>query len=645
MKQLIQNLKNGKLKLKDVPYPLCKDDGIIVRNEYSVISAGTEKSIINLSKKSILGKAKARPDLFKRAWDKAKKEGFLKVFKESMMRLDEPFPLGYSASAEVVEIGKEIDDVCVGDRVAVWGSGFANHSEYNFIPKENYLKIDSVDLEDSSFCMIGGIVKHSIDKAEVKKGDTVGVIGLGLLGLIEVQILKAMGCQVVGIDIDDKKIEKGKEIGCDYVFNALEENGSDLVDSVTGNKGLEGVIITADSSDSSPLDTAQKIAGKGAVIVLTGVCDISLERKYMWDKEIVFKVSKSAGDNEKENIKYFLDLIKDEKINLKEIITHRFNFDNALSGYGKILKGKVDNIGVVLDYRSGSKSAPEKTVVLNEKKKSDKKINVGVIGGGQFARNIFLPQLSKQKNINLAGIAASTGMSSEHSGERFGFGYSTTDYKKILDDKDIDRVFILTRHNLHAPMVIEGLEKGKNIYVEKPLCLNKQELEEIKNVYNDSNNKLMVGFNRRYSAHAKDIKEFFTDNEPLVINARINAGFIDYSHWTQEEEQGGRIIGEMCHFVDLMQYITSSVPVQVYASGIRGSGKFKNDDNLGCIIKFEDGSAANIVYTSKGSKKYPREMFEIYQNESVYYLEDFKKALKVKSGKKKKNNLSSQDMG
>jgi len=667
VKQLIQNLKTGKLALKEVPYPLRRSNGVVVKTASSLISIGTERSIIDFARKSLVGKAKERTDLFKRALEKANKEGLLKVFRESLNRLDEPFPLGYSASGTVAEVGDGVKSFDVGDKVAIAGSDYAHHAEYNFVPEDLCFKLpkkksgDHLDFEDAAFCMLGGIAIHGINEAELTPASSVAVIGLGLLGLLTTEILRGMGHKVIGIDVDDEKVSIAQRLGCEDSIDPDKEDVEKWAMSITNNRGVDGVIITAASKDSSPLEIAQRIAAQKGRMVLVGVCNIILDRKYFWDKELVFKVSKIAGssDSERKNIESFLDLIVGGRVNVKGLITHRFSFDEAISAYKTALEGRAPSVGVVLEYFKRDLPKNGKAGKLDVVKQGplhiaaseDRRRNVGLIGGGMFAKNILLPVLTKMKDVKLIGVATTRGMTSGHAAEKFGFRYSTTDYKKVLEDKDIGSVFILTRHDLHARLVTETLQHGKDVFVEKPLCLNKEGLSRVvaaheKRITSNEKPILMVGFNRRYSPHAKDIKSFFREGEPFIINCRINAGYIEPSHWTQTpEEGGGRIIGEVCHYVDLLQFITASAPIQVHAEGLSGSGIYRADDNMVSVVKFKDGSVANITYTSKGAKSYPREILEIYQKESVYYLEDFRKAVKVKGSRKDKNNLLSQDMG
>lgn len=674
MKQLIQNLKDGNLELKDVPVPLCKSGGILVKTVNSLISIGTEKSLIQLGQQNLVGKAMARPDLLKRVIEKANKEGYLKVYQEVMNRLDEPFPLGYSASGIIVEVGRDVDEYTVGDAVAMSGAGFANHAEYNYIPRNLSVRIpQNVSMEEAAFCMLGGIALQGIREGGVTFGENVTVVGLGLLGMITMQILTAIGCYPFGLDIDDYKVTFAQEMGCMDVINIKKIDPVEYIMAQTGHIGTDCVLITAATKDNAPVELAEKISRQKGRIVLVGVCDIHLHRKYFFDKELNFSVSRAAGPGlldenyelkgidypvgyirwpERRNIEYFLRLIADGRINIKQMVTQRHIFDDAVSVYEKLLSGQEKSLGVMFSYPSDEKNIDIKELNISGRYKSsesiNKSMNIGVIGGGLFAKNVFLPVLKEIKGHNLVGISTTKGMTSEHIASKFGFSYSTTDYKRILDDENIGTVFIMTRHDLHAEMVKEALKRGKNIFVEKPLCITVEELDSIIEAFKSfpERNNFMIGFNRRYSIHAEDVKEFFSDKEPFVINCRINAGFLEPSHWTMDKETGGgRIIGEVCHFVDFLQFVTGSNPVRVYCEGISGSKGFGADDNIVSTLTFYNGSIATITYTSKGSKAYPREIIEIYQSGSIYYLEDFRLAIKIKSGKKEKKKFFSQDMG
>ncbi|MCU0918342.1 MAG: Gfo/Idh/MocA family oxidoreductase [Planctomycetes bacterium] len=676
MKQLVQNLRNGELKLEEVPYPSCGRGGVVVRTVRSVISAGTERSIIDLAKKSLLGKARARPDLVKRAWEKARKEGLKKVLDESLNRLDEPFPLGYSASGVIVEVGQAVTEFAVGDRVAIAGSGYANHAEYNFVPVNLCLRVPnngggmSLSFEEAAFCMLGGIALQGIREARLTFGERVAVVGLGLLGQLALQILEAVGCEAVGIDIDPKKCQLARELGASRVY----DNPGDA--ALAYEDSMDAVLICAASQSTAPLDLAQKLAVQKGTIVLVGVCDIQIERKYFWDKELEFRVSKAAGPGildenyenlgidypigyirwpERRNMGYFLNLVAVGKVKLKPLVTHRFPIAEAVSAYTVIMEGKEPYVSVLLEYPEPASEHQDLSVLRTVPQQplaataggNEKRSCVGVIGAGAFARNVFLPVLKRFGGVQLAAVATSRGITSNHIASKYGFGYATSDYRRVLDDPAIGSVFIMTRHNLHASMVVEALRAGKHVFVEKPLCVRPEELPSIVEAYEHGNSTLMVGFNRRYSTHAREIREFFGgDRGSYVINCRVNAGYIPSNHWTQDPEVGGgRVIGEVCHFIDFLGCVTESTPVRVYAAAIQATGRFAAEDNVVATIQMADGSVGTVTYTSQGDKSYPREVFEIFHQGMVYYLEDFRYAIQIKGGKRRRLKCRSQEVG
>jgi len=680
MKQLIQNLKTGELRLKDVPVPLCKSNGVLVKTICSLVSIGTERSIIELAKKSLIGKAKARPDLFKRAIEKARKEGFLKVYKEAKERLDEPFPLGYSASGIVVEVGKGISDFYVGMPVAICGGGFANHAEYNFVPKNLCVPLPKknngnyISFEEGAFCMLGSIALHGIREAGITPGETVLVIGLGLLGLLTMQIIRAMGSFVIGIDIDTKKIEFARQLGEKYLFNNKKDGLDEFIYSITGNEGVDATIITAATDNNEPIEIAQNFTRRRGRIELVGVTKINLDRKSFWEKELSFSVSRADGPGmfdekyiikgidypqeyvrwtKRRNVEYFLKLIAQDKIKIEPLITHRYSFYKAEEVYKRILEGKEAVVGVLFDFSSNNYNVNFDKLKIqgysNLDSNDSKEIVIGLIGGGMFAKSILLPEIKGLSHVKLKTVATTRGMTAGHIAEKYGFHQVTTDYRNILNDSEINTVIIVTQHDSHAKFVKEALEAKKDVFVEKPLCLNEEELREIIKIKEKyKKNILMVGYNRRFSPHVADIKKFFSDEQyrPKIINYRVNAGFIPREHWTQDYKKGGgRIIGEVCHFVDLCIYLTESMPCLVYAQGISDSIKYLVDDNIIVNIKFNDGSLASIIYTSMGDKGCERETIEIFSGNSVYYLKDFRVAIKYRNGKKRKKKLFTKDIG
>jgi predicted dehydrogenase/threonine dehydrogenase-like Zn-dependent dehydrogenase len=682
MKQIIQNYRTGEITLQETSRPICRGGGVLVRNLASAVSLGTERSIIDLGKKTLIGKAIARPDLFKQAWNKAKKEGFWKTFQEAMGRLDAPNALGYSCAGVVEEVGEGVDEFSIGDRVACIGAGFASHAEVVTVPKNlcSYIP-EGVSEEEAAFGMLGIIALHGVRTADVHLGECVAVIGLGLLGQISVQLLKASGCKVIGSDLDEEKIDLASKMGCDITVPAEE-----LViraESFSRGIGVDSVIITAATKTSEPIETAAQICRFGGKVVLVGVCDIQIPRQVFWEKEIEFKVSKAGGAGifdpiyeiegidypiglvrwtERRNLETILDLMKEKKLKIGPLITHRFRIEEAVIAYDMMMKGQKNFVGVLLRYPERN----EKTEVLDErivnirepqaqnlKFKTSETVGVGLVGAGLFTRALLLPVLSKVPGVSLRGIATATGVTANHMAKKYGFNYGTTDYQRLIEDPGVGAVFVLTRHNLHAKMVIEALKAGKHVFVEKPLCLTIGELKEIKSVYSslitqNSSLILMVGYNRRHAPLSIKAREFFgRRSSPIMINCRINASFVPKDHWVHDPNQGGgRIIGEGCHFVDLVQYWTNSFVRQVYAQRVSAdSHNIVNTDNVSITLKLQDGSVGQILYTSGGDKAFSRERYELFCENSVCVIEDFKEALFIKSGGKKKNRRINQDMG
>jgi predicted dehydrogenase/threonine dehydrogenase-like Zn-dependent dehydrogenase len=679
MRQIIQSYKNGKITIDEVPESVCKSGGVLIRTGASLISPGTEKMMIEMGQKSLLGKARARPDLVRQAWVKAQKEGFISVFKEAMNRLDEPLPLGYSAAGVVLEVGAGVQGFKPGDRVAAAGAGFASHAEMIWVPENLCVPIpEGVGFEEAAFVMLGGIALHGVRQAGLTLGETGVVVGLGLLGLLSVQLLVAQGCRVVGIDLDSKKCRLASQLGAGLTLVPGEDDLEEAVANFSGGIGADAVLITAASKDNRPILLGEAISRERARLVLVGVADIHLTRKAFWDKELSFTVSKAAGPGSVEplyeakgfdypislvrwtegrNLAAFLDLIARGRIQVDKLITHRFPIDHALEAYDLILKNREPYIGVVLNYPQpevhqggGDEFPPTRKVWLKPAASPVDSPNpqaIGLIGGGMFTKNILLPSLKKVPGVRLMGAATTTGVTAHHLAKKFGFAYATTDYKELLADPDIGSVIITTRHNLHAPLILEALAAGKHIFVEKPLCLTAGELEEIEAAY-DGSRLLMVGFNRRFAPLAQKVKAMVAGRTTsLVMTYRVNAGYIPGDHWVHDPEVGGgRLLGEVCHFIDFLHYMSDSEAITVSVTNISGAlGKYRQDDNLNITLTFRDGSVGTILYTAKGPKAYSRERFEVFCEDSAAVIEDFRLGQVVQAARTRKISKFSMDMG
>jgi predicted dehydrogenase/threonine dehydrogenase-like Zn-dependent dehydrogenase len=675
VKQVIQNYKTGELRVLEVPIPNVKSGGVLVRNSNSLVSLGTEKMVIDLAKKSIIGKAKARPDLVKQVMSKIKTEGLAEAYRQAMNRLDSPVPLGYSCAGTVIEVGDQVDEFNVGDRVACFGDKYASHAEIVYVPQNLCVKVpDDVDLESAAFTALGAIALHGIRTAELTMGEKVVVIGLGLLGQIAVQLLKAFGCSVFGVDILPAKTSLALELGADDVAVANENDVIRKVSSFSNGRGADVILIMASTSENTPIELASELCRDRGRIVALGLVGLNIPRRMFYYKELNMIVPRSAGPGvydhvyeekgvdyplpyvrwtERRNMQYFLELVSQRRVNLDRIITHRFKIDDAEKAY-EMITGNTSEMymGVLISY-DGAENASAKIDLKRAfdagKPKAERgAVNIGLIGAGLFANTTLLPCLRKISDVNLKGVATATGASGRHVGDKFGFEYCTSDYEQILDDPSIDCVMIATRHNLHAKLVVQALKRGKHVFVEKPLAVNRSELEEIIVTWKDNHGGLMVGFNRRFSPFSSKAREWIDQvSEPMVVNCRVNAGPVPKESWVHDPvEGGGRIIGEICHFVDLIQYLTDSLPVRVYAESVSGSSEsYANAENVVVSIKLQNGSVATISYTANGDKGFPRERIEAFGAGSVCVIDNFKTSTFTRDGKTKRKRSLNVDRG
>jgi len=677
MKQVVENMKTGLVSVKDIAVPASGPNDVLVRNAASLISAGTERLLIEMGKKNLLGKARARPDLVRQAYDKGKREGFLNVFREAMARLDEPLPLGYSSAGVVIAAGELVQNFRVGDSVACAGFGYASHSEIISVPQDSCVKLqkggeEPIPFEHASFVMLGGIAMHGIRTSQILPGERVVVVGLGLIGLLTVQIARSYGCTTIGIDVDEERVRLAQTLGCQYGLVINKDDVEDSVENITGGDLVDAVLVTAASKDNSPLQLAERVVRKRGRIVLVGVADISLTRKAFWDKEITFSVSKAAGQHmedgasprdlpidvsrwsERRNLEEFVRLQTEGLVDVSNLITHRFSIADAEHAYEMILTGKEKFIGVVLTYPKDTalNRSVEISASTSHSKQTPKenRLAIGLIGAGMFTKNFLLPALKQVKDVEFIGVAARTGVNSQHVGERFGFKYATTDIDEIMLDDRIGSVVITTRHDSHASLVVQAIQAGKNVFVEKPMAITAEGVGSILEAYQASSFKpiMFTGFNRRHSPLATTLRDWYEERtSPMVIQYRINAGFIPPDHWTQDRQVGGgRIIGEVCHFVDFLQFVIGSDPLDVFSRSINGdSGKYLKDDNVVMSIQFADGSVGSILYSALGSKSFSRERVEVFCNDSVAVLDDFRELQLIRGTKRKRIRLRNQDLG
>ena len=643
MKQVLLDLQSGSIRVEDVPVPAVTR-GVVVENAYSLISAGTESSLINLAGESLIGKARARPDDVKKVLQKIGTDGPLPAYRQAMSRLAKPEPLGYSSAGTVVKTGT--DDFEVGDRVACAGAGYAVHAEYVAVPKNLCVRIpDGVGLREAAFTTVGSIAMHGVRNAHVTVGENVAVIGLGLIGLLTIQILKAAGCRAIGIDIDREKLALAASLGADAVSNydGLAERMK-----VFSPFGADAVVIAAATPSSAPIEAAGRLVRDKGRVVVVGNVGMNVPRDIFYEKEAEVVVSRSYGPGrydrnyeergvdypiyvrwtERRNMEAFLELVRQKRIDLDRLITHTFPLDSAPEAYDLISAGRERYIGILLQYSPNGAGASGTVTRLSgpvARKVPAGARTIGCIGAGVHAQSALYPNLPGLP-VNLAGVATATGLSAQSVAKKYGFAYCTTDYRAILDDPGIDAVLIATRNDLHAPMAIDALAAGKDVFVEKPLATDTEGLRGVVRAYSESENRLMVGFNRRYSPLARKMKEFFEKRStPMVLHYRVNAGQIPPGHWVHDDEQGGgMLISECCHFFDLMQYLTGARPVQVYARAIEATGTLRKYDNFQATLAFADGSVGTVTYTTLGDRSYSKETVEVFCDNAVGRITDFR---------------------
>jgi len=646
MKQILQSFKTGETILEDYPVPYVGSGSVLIQTSHSLVSLGTERMLVEFGRASLIEKARQQPEKVNQVLDKIKADGLLPTMEAVFNKLGQPIPLGYCNVGKVIAVGKGVSEFAIGDRVASNGP----HSEVVSVPKNLVVKIpDSVSDEDATFTVIGSIGLQGIRLLKPQLGETIVVIGLGLIGLITCQLLKANGCNVIGIDLDQSKCNLAKKWGINTLNPKTNIPLKSVLD-ITQGLGADGVLITASTKSNDVISQAAQMSRKRGRIILVGVVGLNINRADFYEKELSFQVSCSYGPGryddqyeqkgidyplsfvrwtEKRNFKAILDAIKNGSLNVKDLITEKV----PLVDYDKIYHNMDFNksIASILVYPGLNKDEIKtKTILLNNSTFSGQKGVVGIIGAGNFTNMTVLPSL-KESGAQLKMIASSGGASSTQLAKKHGISQSTTDYKEILNDEDVDTVIITTRHGSHAKLVVESLNAGKNTFVEKPLALNPDELDQIIEAYNNPQQKtnsqtLTVGFNRRFSPHLIKVKQSMGDGAGAVnIIANMNAGFIPKDHWVHDlESGGGRIIGEACHLMDVCVYLSESLITSVCMNGM-GKSTNLGTDNASIILNFQNGSNAVINYFSNGSKKYSKERVEVYSQERTWIMDNYRK--------------------
>jgi len=664
VKQVVQNFGSGVLELLDVPCPAAGRGQLLIQTRASLISAGTERALVEFGRAGLLAKARQSPERVKQVWDKIRSEGLLPTMEAVFAKLDEPMPLGYSNAGVVVEVGPGVTQFAAGERVVSNGG----HAEMVSRPINLCARIpENVSDEAASFAVLGSIGLQGIRLVRPEIGETIAVFGLGLIGLLAVQMLSGSGAHVLGIDPDPSRRELARVFGAMPVDTAGDPVAAAL--SQTNGHGVDGVLVTASARDDEILSQAARMSRKRGRIVLVGVVNMELNRAEFYEKELSFQVSCSYGPGrydtqyedhgvdypyafvrwtEQRNIEAVLALMATGRLDVTRLITERIPHAEAARAYD-LLSSDRSQLGIVLEYPTAEpKQARVIPLTQAPAAPATGQVCVGVIGAGNFTKRAVLPALAKTP-ARLLSIASAGGVTAAHAARKFGFAASTTDYHTILNDKSINCVFITARHNLHASMVCEALAAGKHVFVEKPLAISRGELQRVQEAYAASRGlQLMVGFNRRFSPHAQKIRQLLASRaQPVAMDMLINAGEIPRSHWTQDLQiGGGRIIGEGCHWIDLLSYLAGSpiVAVQATTLGTAHAGPGASD-NMSISLTLADGSLANIHYLANGHRAFPKERLTVFCQGKVLELDNFRRLRGWGWSNFSRQNLFRQDKG
>lgn len=646
MKQIVQDYRTGRIELVEVPVPALRAGGALIRTAWSLVSAGTERQTLALARRSLLGKALSRPDLVRQVVQKARLEGVGEAYRQALARLDAPGPLGYSSSGVVLELGPGTEGLAVGDPVACTGFGFASHAEVAFVPVNMLARVpEGVALEPAAFAGVGAIALHGSRLAGAELGSRVVVIGLGLLGLLTVQLLRAAGSHVFGVDVVAERVELARRLGADAGAPA----DGDVVGAVrafTGGHGADAVIITATSSSRAPIVLAAEAARERGKIVALGLIRLDAPRRVFYEKELQLIVPRSSGPGvydaryeskgvdyplahvrwtHRRNLEEFLAQLVRRQVDIESLTTHRWTIDQAPAAY-ETLTSDRSLIAILFSYPDRPITHP-RLVLRSVPAAPRDSVRIGMVGAGLFAGGTLLPILRTMRGVKLRGLATATGLSGVRQGEKFGFEYATTSVDDVLDDPEVDAVIIATRHDLHARLVIEALHRRKAVFVEKPLAMTEEELEAVTAAWTTAGVPLMVGFNRRYAPLTQEARRHLSSRAgPTVCSVRVNVGPLAPQSWLLDpEEGGGVVVGEMGHFVDLIQHLCGARSISVFARAAGGGS------DLIATITLSDGSIASIVYTVQGDKALERERVEAYRGGIACVIDNFR-ALTVAAG-------------
>ena len=658
MKQLIQNLRTGETLLENVPVPQVRKGCVLIKTHRSLVSLGTEKMLVEFGKANFIEKARQQPEKVKQVFEKVKTDGLCPTVEAVFRKLSEPLPLGYCNVGEVIAVGEGVSEFNIGDRVASNG----HHAEVVCVPKNLATHIpENVSDEEATFTVVGAIALQGIRLANPTLGETVAVIGLGLIGQLTAELLQANGCEVIAFDFDQSKIDIAVSKGIRAFKVSAENDSVKIAQEITQNVGVDAVIITASNTSNEIISQAAQMSRKRGLIVLVGVIGLNMQRADFYEKELTFQVSCSYGAGRydenyeqngqdypisyvrwtaKRNFEAVLKMMASNRLNVKPLITEVIDFQDYNKIYGNISNSK--SIASILKYQDGIDILESKILLSNYSFNPTNDV-LGIIGSGNFTKATVMPILSKLK-ANIKYLSSVSGLSGTLMAKKYGVQFSTTNNDDILNDSQVSAVLITTRHDAHARMCIAALRAGKHVFVEKPLAINQTELDEIVEVYQQSSKTLTVGFNRRFSPFTQDVKkQLGNSNTPINVIATINAGEIPANHWTQDMNiGGGRIIGEACHFIDLITYLSGSLVESVVMNAM-GQNSANNTDNASILLKYKNGSTGVINYFANGNKGYSKERIEVYSQGKTLIIDNFKKSEYF--GTKSSGMSRSQDKG
>ncbi|MGD0574164.1 MAG: bi-domain-containing oxidoreductase [Anaerolineales bacterium] len=661
MKQVIQDMRTGRTRVVEVPVPSASAGQVLIRTRASLISSGTERMVVDFAGRSLVGKARSRPDLVRQVIDKTRRDGLRSAVRTAAARLSAPMALGYSSAGTVVEVGEGVAGFLPLDRVACAGGGHATHAEFNLIPMNLCVPLpEELSFDQGAFATVGAIALHAFRLSESQVGDSVAVVGLGLLGQIIAQVARASGCRVFGVDVRPDRVKLARKLGA--VSASVREEAEQEGASFSSGRGSDAVIIAADTAGNDPVQLAPRLCRDRGRVVVVGAVGMEIPRTPYYEKEISLIVARSYGPGrydpnyeergldypygyvrwtENRNMQAFLQLVAEGRVVLDPLVTHRYPIAEASKAYHVLRQRGEGTAGAILltypadsivvhslDLRASRAGRPER-----------QSLRLGVLGSGNFASAVALPILARMDRVEKVAVVSKSGLSAEHAARRFGFQRCGSREEDILGSADIDSVAIFTRHYLHARQASRALAAGKHVFCEKPLALSERELEQVESALKaaaQGGNRplLTVGFNRRFSPLAVRIKQaIVAAAEPPIMQMRVNAGHLPPDHWVQDPAQGGgRILGEVCHFIDLLLYLAGDLPQALFASGLPDLGRYRRD-NLALTLRFRNGAVANLIYTAAGDPSFEKERLEVYAGGAVMVLNDFRRLEIVKQGR------------